>query len=95
MMVALPGSKESYTDQNLEKTFLSFPDAKDWDGSLPIKMLMLDGYIALQKLHRISGILIPCPLSSWRDERVVWTKDIIGFAKVFRAFWQVFNLCPQ
>ncbi len=29
--------------QNLEKTFLIFPDEKDCEGCIPVKMLMLDG----------------------------------------------------
>ena len=44
MVVSFPESQKKYVEQNLEKTFLSFPDAKDWEGSLPIRMLMLVGY---------------------------------------------------
>ena len=44
MVVSIPGKQENYDDQNLEKTFLIFPEEKERDGCLPIKMLMLDGY---------------------------------------------------
>ena len=47
MVVSIaPKGGEAYNEQNLEKTFLSFPDEKECEACLPIKMLMLDGYCA-------------------------------------------------
>ena len=43
MVVSIQGKNDTYDDQNLEKTFLMFPEEKECDGLLAIKMLMLDG----------------------------------------------------
>jgi hypothetical protein len=41
MVVSISGKTDQYNDQNLEKTFLSYPE--ECEACLPIKMLMLDG----------------------------------------------------
>jgi hypothetical protein len=43
LVVSLPDKRDVYEDQNLEKTFLIFPEEAECDGCLQIKMLMLDG----------------------------------------------------
>ncbi len=43
MVVSISAKKDHYIDQNLEKSFLSYPEEKDCEACLPIKMLMLDG----------------------------------------------------
>ena len=82
MVVALPGQKDtaSYLEQNLEKTF-HFPEVKDHEGCFNIKMLMLDGYNFLfDELRRSFDLKVV--RSTWQDKRILWTKELIGFAKV-------------
>ncbi len=43
MVVTISAKGDLYNDQNLEKTFLTFPDEKECEACLSIKMLMLDG----------------------------------------------------
>jgi hypothetical protein len=86
MVVSIPGKHETYDDQNLEKTFLVFPEEKETDGCLPVKMLMLDGYGFISSLC-LHNFICFCFRRTWQDRRVLWTKTLVGIAKVSRLLF--------
>ena len=44
MVVSIQNNKENIEGENLEKSYLTFPDEKDILSSFQVKMLMLDGF---------------------------------------------------